>query len=153
MSDQNSAAVPLAENAAVAALDYEQQFRITFAETNAEGNVSHYEYAKYFGIVRELFAIDFIPGFTKDAGHAYLLKTRNASYEYIKDFYFGDTMIIRLRVRELTHASLTLDADFIHAETGALHAQGSQQIVYTNLKGMPCRIPDNLKAIIQAAIR
>lgn len=133
-------------------LQYEKEFRITFADTNAEGNVSHHQYAKYFGIVRELFAMDCIPNFVKDAGHAYLLKTRNATYEYIKDFYFGDSMLVRLRIGELMSAGLTLEADFVSAETGEVHAHGRQEIVYTNISGIPRRIPQDLKALIQVLL-
>lgn len=133
-------------------LKYEHQVRITFAETNAEGNVSHYEYAKIFGIVRELFALDFIPGFSAEAGREYLLKTRNASYEYEKDFYFGDTVNVRLWVREMSRASLTLEAEFVNAATGQVHARGSQQIVYTDMMGRPRRIPEEMASLIRAAM-
>lgn len=133
-------------------LQYEKEFRITFADTNAEGNVSHHQYAKYFGIVRELFAMDCIPNFVKDAGHAYLLKTRNATYEYIKDFYFGDSMLVRLHVGELMSAGLTLEADFVNLATGDVHAHGCQQIVYTDTNGIPRRIPQDLKALIQVLL-
>lgn len=131
---------------------YEKKFRITFADTNAEGNVSQFEYAKYFGIVRELFAMDCIPNFVAEAGKRYLLKTQNASYEYIKDFYFGDTMLIRLRVRDLMSAMLTLEADYVNESTGELHARASQQIVYTDIKGTPRRIPAEYRVLIEAMI-
>ncbi len=133
-------------------LKYEHQVRITFAETNAEGNVSHHEYAKIFGVVRELFALDFIPGFSTEAGREYLLKTRNASYEYEKDFYFGDTVTVRLWVREMSRASLTLEAEFVNAATGLVHARGRQQIVYTDMMGRPRRIPEEMASLIKAVM-
>jgi acyl-CoA thioesterase FadM len=145
-------AASIKDNNSTAALKYEQQFRITFTETNAEGNVSHYEYAKIFGIVRELFALDFIPNFSSEAGRKYLLKTRNASYDYEKDFYFGDVMTVRLWVSELTHASLKLEAEFVNAATGDIHARGYQQIVYTDMNGRPRRIPEELKSLIKTVL-
>jgi len=71
---------------------YEHDVRVTFCMTNAEGNVNHHEYAWLFGMVRELFALDYIPDFRTEAGREYLLKTRSAAYEYVKDFYFGDVI-------------------------------------------------------------
>ncbi|MBN1472521.1 MAG: acyl-CoA thioesterase [Syntrophaceae bacterium] len=130
-------------------LQYEKEFRITFADTNAEGNVSHYEYAKYFGIVRELFAMDLVPNFMEDAGHKYLLKTCSASYEYKRDFFFGDTMLVCLRVNGVTASGLTLEADFINPKTGVIHASGVQEIVYTDLKGIPRRIPGELMSLLR----
>jgi YbgC/YbaW family acyl-CoA thioester hydrolase len=131
---------------------YEYEVRVTFCHTNAEGNVNHFEYPKLFGVCRELFGLDFIPNFATEAGHKYLLKTRSASYDYKKDFFFGDIMRIQLWVREMTHATLTLDAEFINAATGEVHARGSQQIVYTDMTGKPRRIPEHLKELMQPAI-
>lgn len=131
---------------------YEYEMRVTFCHTNAEGNVNHFDYPKLFGVCRELFALDFIPDFDKEVGRKFLLKTRKASYEYEKDFYFGDIMRIQLWVREMTHATITLDAEFINAATGEVHARGSQQIVYTDMTGKPRRIPEHLKELMQAAL-
>lgn len=133
-------------------LQYEQEFRITFADTNAEGNVSHYEYAKYFGIVRELFAMDCIPHFVEEAGKKYLLKTYSASYEYKRDFFFGDVMKICLRLGELTNSSLKLHADFINQKTGDIHASAAQEIVYADIKGIPRRIPAELMSLLKTFI-
>ena len=131
---------------------YEYETRVTFCQTNAEGNVSHDQYARLFGIVRERFGLDFIPKFAEEAGRKYLLKTRNASYEYEKDFVFGDFMKVRLWVDELNHASFALAAEYVNATTGEVHARGRQQIVYTDVTGKPRRIPEELKSIIQAVI-
>lgn len=144
----SSAHQPILKNTKT--LEYEKEFRITFADTNAEGNVSQFEYAKYFGIVRELFAMDLVPNFMEDVGQKYLLKTCSASYEYKRDFFFGDTMLIRLRVGMVTASSLTLEADFINPATGAIHARGVQEIVYTDLKGIPRRIPGDLVKLLKA---
>ncbi|MBN1662416.1 MAG: thioesterase family protein [Deltaproteobacteria bacterium] len=141
-----------AEGRPAAGYKYEYETRVTFCLTNAEGNVSHDQYARLFGVVRELFGLDFIPGFAEEAGAKYLLKTRNAAYEYIKDFFFGDVMKIQLYVSELTGASFTLAADYIHAHTGEIHARGSQQIVYTDMTGRPRRIPDDLKTLIKSVM-
>lgn len=131
---------------------YEYKTRVTFCLTNVEGNVSHDQYARLFGVARELFGLDFIPRFAEEAGSKYLLKTRSAAYEYIKDFFFGDVMKIRLFVSELTGASFTLAADYVHADTGEVHARGRQQIVYTDMTGRPRRIPDKLKTLIKSVM-
>lgn len=131
---------------------YEYETRVTFCHTNAEGNVSHDQYARLFGIVRERFGLDFIPNFAEEAGRKYLLKTRNASYDYEKDFVFGDSMKIRLWVQELTHASFTLAAEYINTATGEVHARGRQQIVYTDVTGRPRRFPEALKSLFQSVM-
>lgn len=86
-------------------LQCEKKFRITFADTNAGGNVSQFEYAKYFGIVCDLMSV-----------------------------------------------LLTLEADFINASTAELHARASQQIVYTDIKGIPRRVTQEFRVLIEAMI-
>jgi acyl-CoA thioesterase FadM len=132
---------------------YEHEVRVTYCLTNAEGNVDHDQYARLFAVTRELFGLDFIPRFKEEAGLLYLLKTRNASYEYRKDFVFGDVMKIRLWMKELTYASFALAAEFVNSLTDKVHATGQQQIVYTDLKGKPRRIPEDLRKLIAGAMK
>ena len=127
---------------------YEQTVRVTFCNTNAEGNMSHDEYARLFGIVRELMGLDLIPGFKEDAGSRYLLKTKSASYEYRRDFRFGDTVRVRMGVAEVTGASFTLQAAFINAACGVVHAVGRQQIVFADMEGRPKRFPQELRELL-----
>jgi len=127
---------------------YEHSVRVTFCQTNAEGNMSHDEYARLFGVVRELMGLDLIPGFKEEAGRRYLLKTKNASYQYRRDFYFGDTVQVRMGVAEVTGASFTMQAEFVNAACGDIHAVGRQQIVYADMEGHPRRLPKELKELL-----
>lgn len=103
--------------------------RIIFGYTNAEGNMSQVEYARPFGVVRELMGLKLIPGFEEEAESRYLLKTKNAFDNYRRDFRFGDTIRVRMGVAEVTEASFTMQAEFVNAVGGELHAVGRQQIV------------------------
>jgi len=127
---------------------YEHTARVTFCNTNAEGNMSHDEYARLFGVVRELMGLELIPGFKEEAGNGYLLKTKNAFYAYRRDFRFGDTICVRMGVAELTGASFTLQAEFVNAIGGDIHAVGRQQIVYADMEGRPRRLPEELKELL-----
>jgi acyl-CoA thioesterase FadM len=122
--------------------------RITFCNTNAEGNVSHHEYARLFGVVRELWALEVFPDFKNNVGKAFLLKTSGASYEYIRDFVFGDLIRIKIRIKEWSAASFTIEASFEDHETGHIHATGQQKIVYTDIKGKPRRLPEGLTELL-----
>ncbi len=120
---------------------YEHTVRVTFCNTNAEGNMSHDEYARLFGVVRELMGLDMIPGFKEAAGSRYLLKTKNAYYDYRRDFRFGDTIRVRMGVAEVTGASFTLQGDFTNVASGDIHAVGRQQIVFSDMKVVPNAFP------------
>lgn len=127
---------------------YDYPVRITFNELNIEGNVSHDKYASLFGKARELFGLECIPGFAKEIGRVYLLKTRNAIYNYKKDFHFGDKMIVRMRVLRRRMASFILRAEYINAETGEIYATGEQTIVYTDIQGNIKKMPESLRSLL-----
>lgn len=127
---------------------YPHDVRVVFSHLSPEGNVSHAQYAKLFGDVRELFALDFIPKFKEEVGKTYLLKTKSASYEYKKDFCLGDTIHVEMYVSEVNGASFHLSGDFINPATGQVHATGTQHIVFTDLMGMPKRLPEDLKVLL-----
>lgn len=122
--------------------------RVVFSFLSPEGNVSHIQYAKLFGDVRELFGLDVIPGFKEEAGKKYLLKTREASFDLRKDFFFGDTIQVQMSVIEVNGASFRLRADFVNPETGVVHASAMQLIVFANMEGRVARLPEKLKTLL-----
>jgi len=148
---------PSRENTAVTdqsqrkGIRYEYRQRVTYCHTNAEGHVSPEEFARLFGMVRELFGQDCIPRFCEEAGKSYILKTRSASYEYRQDFHFGDTITIRMVVAEVAGASFILAAEFLNATTGEVHAHGRQEIVYADMMGRPRRLPPELREVLTNA--
>ena len=115
---------------------------VTFSMTTEETNVSHSKFAELFGIVRELYGLNQIPNFKKELGKLYMLKTRSASYHYINDFYFGDTIISKMFVASVSPLGYKLVCFFL--KEGELHAIGEQEIVHTNMNGIPTKMPDNM---------
>jgi acyl-CoA thioesterase FadM len=131
---------------------YEFRERVTYCHTNAEGHVSPDEYARLFGMVRELFGMDYIPRFKEEAGRLYILKTRNAAYDYRRDFFFGDVMNIRMAVVEIAGASFTLEAEFVNDQTGEVHTVGRQEIVYADMTGRPRRLSPELRGVLNSLL-
>jgi acyl-CoA thioesterase FadM len=130
---------------------YEYKTVVTFGDTNAEGNMGHDRYASLFGKTRELLALDFMPNFKEEAGKTFLLKTKSASYDYRRDFFFGDKISIRMSVSEINHASFSLKAEFVNEETNAVHAVGEQLIAYTDMNGKPTRLTQEIKDLLAMA--
>lgn len=133
-------------------LFYDYFVRITLEETNIEGTVSHDHFARLLGKARELFALEGIPEFTAEMGRTFLLQTCNASYEFKKNFHFGDIMIVRVRILRVGNSSFEVGAEFINARTKEICATGKQTLVYTDLKGVPLRIPEALRTILLKAL-
>lgn len=127
---------------------YDYIVRITLAETNIEGTVSHDEFARLFGKTRELFILEYLPEIAAGMGKAFLLQTRSASYDFQKSCRFGELMIVRLRTLRVGDTSFEIGAEFINAQTKEIYATGKQVIVSTDLKGVPIKIPDHLRNIL-----
>ena len=127
---------------------YEYLIRITLAETNIEGTVSHDKYAGLFGKVRELFILEYLPEIAAEMGKTFLLQTRSASYEFKKNCRFGELMGVKLRALRIGNTSFEIGAEFINAQTEEVYATGRQVIISTNLKGEPIKIPDELQNIL-----
>lgn len=121
---------------------------VTFGLTNHTGAVSHAGIANMFGTARELFGLSRIPGFAKDAGHAYLLKTCDASFAHIRDFGFGDIIKTVIDIVEVNGASFIVRGRFFNKKTKELHATALQTIAYTNMQGRPTRFPLWFKVLL-----
>lgn len=131
-------------------IKYIHTVRATLWHTNIEGTVSHDVFATLFGMVRELFAMDYIPNFAKEMSRSYLLETRNAHYEFRKNFFFGDIIKTAMWVSEIKPASFVLKAEFCN-EHEEVYATGEQTIVFANLRGTPMKIPEELRKILESA--
>ena len=130
-------------------MKFKYRIKITFAHLNPEGTVHHFEYARIFGIVRELFGLQVIPNFKEEIGREYLLVTKDAAYNYFRPFYFGDEMIVKMWVSQVKDDRFTLLAEFINEKDGKVYARGSQIIVHANLKGIPTSMPKKIKSAIE----
>ena len=130
---------------------YEHKMKVTFCYLNPEGTLSHDQYATIFGIVRELFGLEYFPNFKEEVGKKYLLATSNASYQYRRPFFFADTLNVQMWVAEVGDTHFTLRADYVNDETREIHGKGEQKIVYTDLRGRPQPIPEEMRSLLRAA--
>lgn len=127
---------------------YDYIVRITLAETNIEGTVSHHEFGRLFGKARELFILECFPEIAAEMGKSFLLQTRSASYDFQKSCRFGELLIVRLRTIRVGNTSFEIGAEFINAQTKETCAIGKQVIISTDLKGVPIQIPDRLRTFL-----
>jgi len=81
-------------------------------------------------------------------GRVFLLQTCSATYDFKKNFRFGDMMLIRMRVLEVGNTSFDVGAEFINVQKQEVCATGKQTIIYTDLKGSPKKIPNKLRVVL-----
>lgn len=134
-------------------MEYKHTIQVTFGFTNYAGFVGHEKYANLFGSARELFGLSRIPGFEKDAGHKYLLKTCDARYRQFSDFKFGDTIKTIIDVAEVNGASFQIRGRFTDSKTGEVRGEAYQRIVYTNMIGKPTRFPSWMRILLKLSER
>ena len=128
---------------------YDYTVRITLAETNIEGTVSHDEFARLFGKARELFILEYLPEIAVEMGKSFLLQTKSAFYDFQKNCRFGELLTVRLRIIQIRNTSFEIGAEFINPQTKEIYATGKQIIVCTDTRGIPIEIPKKLKNVLQ----
>jgi acyl-CoA thioesterase FadM len=129
---------------------YDFEEIVTFHLTTQEQNVNHAKIPELFGIARERFGFDNIPDFQEDLGEKYLLKTRSANYLYLKDFYFGEKLTIKMFVADIDEVSFTLIGLFF--SKSILKTIGEQKIIYANMNNMPERMPTSFKNVFESVL-
>lgn len=110
-----------------AAKIFEYEVIITSDMTNAEGNVTHYEYPRLFSVAKELFVMEHFPHL-KDG--RIVLAPYNSSYKYIKDFFPRDIIVTKVWIHEVDveKSEIVFFAEFINKKNNEVQAIGIQII-------------------------
>ena len=133
-------------------------FVITLGDTNAETNMYFAEYAKYFGKVRELFGLDYIPGFKEKVGHEFFLETIDLYIKYNESLFLGDVLTIDICVGNIESCSFDIFASFKKGDT--VCATGIQKVAWCEYKmdeklGIkvlrPVKIPEDVDALFRSS--
>jgi len=133
--------------------EYKQTFKVTFGLTNFTGFVGHEKFANIFGSVREIFGLKRIPGFSKEVGLEYLLKTCDARYRHFDSFKFGDVIKTVVDVIEVNGASFVMRCRFMNT-AGNVKVEATQRIAYVDVvNGKSQRFPFWLKLLLKFSER
>lgn len=117
----------------------------TLGDTNAMYNVYFAEYAYWFGKIREIFGMKFLPDLMQGIGKDHLLETKDLSLKFGKSFFCGDLVRIYLYVQDIGRTYFDFSADFTKAVTGDVHASGTMRIVFTDIQGNIKRLPQYVR--------
>jgi len=127
----------------------ETRVRVRFAETDAEGIAYHSNHLVWFEVARtELFR--------KASGQspAPLFRTSGmpvteATVRYHQPCGYDDELIVSIRVGQLRSRSVRFEYSIRHADgDGCLISEGHTTHVFVDSTGAPCRIPDDLRALL-----
>lgn len=128
---------PAAQNA------YLYRSTVTIGDTNCTGNMYFLNFFKLQGIVRELWIKDCVENGLVDLTNGLRLITRDANNHFIKDFTLYEEVHIQLQFTRIERAHAQVRFRFYHADTGELHSEGFQTVVFANSSKRIVRIPPN----------
>lgn len=132
---------------------FEYHTTITIGDTNLLQNMYFANIFKMQGICREMFVKDCVEGGLESLMDGLVLITKNASTEFIKDFYLYDHVILEMQISSLgkTYADLRFTAR--NEKTNEVHSIGTQRIVFASQSHKIVKIPDNfLKSLIEYSV-
>ena len=129
---------------------YELQHIVGFEETNLVGNVYYANFVRWQGRCREMFLHDHAPDILNELQNGLFLVTVRVSCEYFNELYALDTLVIRMRIGDITQNRITMLFDYNRvAEDGeTIIARGEQQVACMgkqNNQLHPVPIPDTLQ--------
>jgi acyl-CoA thioesterase FadM len=118
---------------------------ILFNETNALGGVAYFSnYVKWQGMAREYILCSH-PQFKKLLSSGIEIVTNRCSVEFRDSLYFGDIVLIKIFIKQIMPASLTLLFEYLNKKTGQIVAIGEQKIAFINSESKQlCRMPKEI---------
>lgn len=126
-------------------LSFDYTTTATIGDTDVMQGVYFAHFFKIQGTVRELWVRQAVRDSEQLLRDGLLILTRHASCDYHRHFRLFDPIACRMQIRNLRPASAELVFRFHHGVTGALHAEGLQQVAFAEASGRICRMPDEFR--------
>jgi enediyne biosynthesis thioesterase len=128
---------------------YEHRHRVTFADTNAVGNVYFAHYFFWQGECREAVLAEQYPEFEQDLRKGFGFITEFAAMDYHHEARLFDDVVVRMFVTDLTRTRIELRFEFLRGADGVRLAEGRQAVVWVNQQQRPSLMPDKLHEAIE----
>lgn len=129
---------------------FEYGTTVTIGDADPMQSMYFAHFFRIQGITRELWVRSAVARSEQLLAEGLLLITRRASCDFHLHFRLFDPVVCRMQIAHLRRASSDLVFRFCHGETGAVHAEGRQTVVFADKTGRPIRMPDEFR---DAALR
>jgi enediyne core biosynthesis thioesterase len=131
---------------------FEYTHRVTYADTNAVGNVYFVNHVAWQGRCREEFLRVHTPEVLERVGKDLYLVTMNCSCQYIAELMAFDLVTVRMRLAQVRQNRMTMLFEYyrVRPEGEEMVATGKQEIAFLTRNGdtlEPAVIPLRLLAI------
>lgn len=128
---------------------YRYESVVTIGDTNVMQNMYFLNFFKLAAVARELWVKDCVPDAGRDLQEGLVLITRDAGCSFRRDFMLWDPIVVELQFVELRQTNVRPRFRFRHGDTGKLHAEGFNTIVFADARHRVTRIPDNWRCAIE----
>ncbi|GEM_PF-3876630 len=115
--------------------EFSADFTVFLSRTNAERNMYQSEFLSILEEARELFVLKYLPQYKNQNFFVQGKILTRTSFRYIKNFYFGDTVKVTLKIKETTEEYFIFETRFFEGDQ--LHSIGQQKIFFTKQKNIP----------------
>ncbi|XVX20228.1 acyl-CoA thioesterase [Actinomycetota bacterium] len=137
---------------------FEHRHLVTYAETNAVGNVYFATYFTWQGLVREMFLSRYAPDVLAAIGKGQTLVTVDAHFDFYNELFAFDQVLLRMHAgdQHLNRLRLHFEVFRENSPTLELIARGHQTVAWMNTSATggpltPAKVPDQLRSGIDEA--
>lgn len=128
-----------------------EEVRVRYAETDQMGVVYHANYLVWCDIGRTQYLKALGANYAELERSGTMLAVSDASVRYHASARYDEVIRIETTLREIRSRALTFDYEIIHAESGTRLATASTVLVSLDRTGRPVKLPEQTRALLQAA--
>ena len=124
------------------------KFRVLYSDTDKMGYMYYGQYAKYLemGRVEALRSLGLSYKSMEDKG--VMLPVLDLKLKYLKPLFYDDQVTLTTKVSKMPGTRIYFEYELLNQE-GELTTIAETTLVFIDLNGKPCLMPENFKSIIK----
>ena len=128
--------------------EHQIKFRVLYSDTDKMGYMYYGQYAKYLemGRVEALRSLGLSYKSMEDTG--VMLPVLDLKLKYLKPLYYDDEVTLTTKVCDMPGTRIYFEYELINPK-GELTTLAETTLVFIDVNGKPCMIPENFKSKIK----
>ena len=128
--------------------EHQIKFRVLYSDTDKMGYMYYGQYAKYLemGRVEALRSLGLSYKSMEDTG--VMLPVLDLKLKYLKPLFYDDEVTLTTKVCDMPEARIYFEYELKNPK-GELTTLAKTTLVFININGKPCMIPENFKSKIK----
>ena len=128
--------------------EHQIKFRVLYSDTDKMGYMYYGQYAKYLemGRVEAMRSLGLSYRSMEDSG--VMLPVLDLKLKYLKPLYYDDEVILKTKVYDMPNTRIYFEYELENSK-GVVTTLAETTLVFTDLNGKPCTIPENFKSKIK----